>query len=154
LQTFVRQFTNIALQSTLDYTCKCANGTTIADDIMKTYQQTVPAQMCYFWYDACINATINQQTGEGNAAQQFQCTQARNSECGNTTIDESSSGSSSTSASSSATRTSGATGSATGDASATSSSTAAASSGAAIANFALGTPALAGGLLAVFGLAL
>ena len=120
---------------------------------MKTYQQTVPAQMCYYWYDACINATINTQTGEGNAAQQFQCTQARDSQCGNTTIDESSSGSSSASASgsgSTATRTA----SGTSGASATGSSTAAASSGAAIANFALGTPALAGGLLAVFGLAL
>lgn len=118
---------------------------------MKTYQQTVPAQMCYFWYDACINATIGA-NGEGNAAQQFQCTQARNSECGNTTFDESSDGSSSQ-ASGSATgsstgspsRTSGASGSATG------SSTAAASSGAAVI---LGTPALAAGLLAVFGLAL
>lgn len=117
---------------------------------MKTYQQTVPAQMCYFWYDACINATIGA-NGEGNAAQQFQCTQARNSQCGNTTFDESSDGSS-TQASGSAT--SSATGgasrtSATG--SATGSSTAAASSGAAVA---LGTPALAAGLLAVFGLAL
>ncbi|KAF3032949.1 hypothetical protein E8E11_000893 [Didymella keratinophila] len=137
--------------STLDYTCSCSNGTTISEDVMKTYQQTVPAQMCYFWYDACINATIGA-NGEGNAAQQFQCTQARNSECGNTTFDESSDGSSSQ-ASGSATgsstgspsRTSGASGSATG------SSTAAASSGAAVI---LGTPALAAGLLAVFGLAL
>jgi hypothetical protein len=117
---------------------------------MKTYQQTVPAQMCYFWYDACINATIAAD-GEGNAAQQFQCTQARNSECGNTTFDESSDGSSSLatgSASGTASRTSGgasSTGSSTG------SSTAAASSGAAVA---LGTPALAAGLLAIFGLAL
>lgn len=117
---------------------------------MKTYQQTVPAQMCYFWYDACINATIGA-NGEGNAAQQFQCTQARDSQCGNTTIDESSSGSSSASSSASGTasRTSGGS-SATG-ASATGSSTAAASSGAAVA---LGTPALAAGFLAIFGLAL
>jgi len=119
---------------------------------MKTYQQTVPAQMCYFWYDACINATISSSTGEGNAAQQFQCTQTRNSQCGNTTFDESSDGSSSQASGSatgsstgSASRTSGASGSATG------SSTAAASSGAAVI---LGTPALAAGLLAVFGLAL
>ncbi|KAF2630732.1 hypothetical protein BU25DRAFT_361836 [Macroventuria anomochaeta] len=141
--------------STLEYTCKCSNGTTIAEDTMKTYQQTVPAQMCYFWYDACINATINPTTKEGNAAQQFQCTQARDAQCGNTTIDESSSGSSSASASASgsgsASRTSAASG--TG-AAATGSSTAAASAGAAVANFALGTPALAGGLLAIFGLAL
>jgi hypothetical protein len=134
------------LQSSLDYTCSCSNGTTISEDVMKTYQQTVPAQMCYYWYDACINATIGA-NGEGNAAQQFQCTQTRN-----TTFDESSDGSSSQasgSASGSSTgspsRTSGASGSATG------SSTAAASSGAAVI---LGTPALAAGLLAVFGLAL
>ena len=67
---------------------------------MKTYQQTVPAQMCYFWYDACINATISSD-GSSNAAQQLQCTQARNSQCGNLTVDESSSGSSSASRSAS-----------------------------------------------------
>ena len=120
---------------------------------MQTYQQTVPSQMCYFWYDACVNATIGP-NGEGNAAQQFQCAEARDSQCGTTTIDESDdSSSASSSASGSATRT--ASGSATdSQASATGSSSAAASSGAAAANFALGTPALAGGLLAIFGLAL
>lgn len=119
---------------------------------MSAYQQTVPAQMCYYWYDTCINATIGA-NGEGNAAEQFNCEQARNSQCGNTTIDDSSSGSSSSSAAASATRSSSG-GATSSGASATGSSTAAASSGAAVANFAYGTPALAGGLLAIFGLAL
>ena len=140
------------MQATLDYTCECSNGTTIGDSVMTDYQQTVPAQMCYYWYDACINATINPSTGEGNAAQQFQCTQARDSQCGNITIDESSTGSPSSSASGSASAT-GASATGTG-ASATGSASPAASAGAAIANFALGTPAMAAGLLAVFGLAL
>jgi hypothetical protein len=49
--------------------------------------------MCYYWYDACINATIGSD-GTGNAAQQFQCTEARNTNCGSLTAGESSSGSS------------------------------------------------------------
>ncbi|KAF3005926.1 hypothetical protein E8E13_009863 [Curvularia kusanoi] len=140
--------------STLDYKCSCNNGTTISNDAMKTYQQTVPAQMCYFWYNACINATIGA-NGEGNAAEQFQCTQARNSQCGNTTFDESSDGSSSQASS---------TSSSSGGASRTSSAASGASGAAATGSArpssaadllqALGTPALAGGLLAFFGLAL
>jgi hypothetical protein len=121
---------------------------------MSAYQQTVPAQMCYFWYDACINATIAP-NGEGNAAQQFSCQQARDSKCGNITIDESSSGSSSSSASASGTSrpTSSGSGSSASP-TAASSASASASPGAAAANFAFGTPALVGGLLAIFGLAL
>lgn len=120
---------------------------------MAEYQQTVPAQMCYFWYNTCINATIGA-NGEGDRQQQFECRQARDSQCGNITIDESgdddSSSASASPSSTGASQTSGGS----SQSSSTASSTAAASSGAAIANFALGTPALAGGLLAIFGLAL
>ncbi|KAH6612692.1 hypothetical protein C7974DRAFT_83229 [Boeremia exigua] len=141
--------------STLEYSCSCRNGTDISEDFMKTYQQTVPAQMCYFWFDACINATIGD-NGEGNRAEQFACRSARDSQCGNITIDESDD--SSSTASSTATGTGSGSSTATGTSgsqtSATGSSTAAASPGAAVANFAFGTPALAGGLLAIFGLAL
>lgn len=56
---------------------------------MSRYQQSVPGQMCYYWYDACINATIAAD-GSGNAAQQYQCTQVRDSQCGNLTVDDSS----------------------------------------------------------------
>jgi hypothetical protein len=88
--------------------------------------------MCRFWYDACVNAT-NQ-----NAAQLFECERARDTKCGNLTIDDSGA-SSSASASTSA---------------GASSSTPTPSQGAA-ANFAqYGAPILAGGLLAVFGIAL
>ncbi|KAG9206348.1 hypothetical protein G6514_005075 [Epicoccum nigrum] len=139
--------------STLDYKCACSNGTTIANDVMATYEQTVPAQMCYFWYDACINATIGA-NGEGNAAQQFQCRQTRDAECGTRKFDESSDGSASESSSATggASKTSASV-SETG-AAATGSSTSTPSTGAAMANFAMGTPVLAGGLLAIFGLAL
>jgi hypothetical protein len=116
---------------------------------MSEYEQTVPSQMCYFWYDTCVNATIGP-NGEGNLAQQFNCETARNNTCGTIKIDESES---SSSASPSATRSS--TGSASGSAASTTpTGSAAASAGAAVANFAVGTPALAGGLLAIFGLAL
>lgn len=122
---------------------------------MSTYQQTVPAQMCYFWYDACINATIGT-NGEGDRQAQFACRTARDSQCGNITIDESGDNDDSSSASASATstgasQTSGSSGSQT---SSTASSTASAAAGGAGANFAIGTPALVGGLLAIFGLAL
>jgi hypothetical protein len=101
--------------------------------------------MCRFWYDACVNAT-NQ-----NAAQLFECERARDTKCGNLTIDDSgasSSASASTSAGASSTaKQSGASG-------ASASSTPTPSQGAA-ANFAqYGAPILAGGLLAVFGIAL
>lgn len=116
---------------------------------MSVYEQTVPAQMCFFWFNTCINATIGP-NGEGNAQQQFQCEQARNESCGNIKIDNAGSTSS---ASPSATRS--ASGDSTGaSTSPTGSSTAAASSAAAVANFGLGTSTLFGGLFAIFGLVL
>jgi hypothetical protein len=133
----------------LDYTCKCANGTDISDS-MSSYQQTVPGQMCLFWFDACINATGS------DAEAQFNCIQARDTKCGNDTIDASGSGSdSSSSASASTSSGPSATGSGAGSASSPTGSDAAEPSKAAAASFSTyGTPALAGGLLALFGLAL
>lgn len=127
---------------TLDFTCKCQNGT--EPDIGK-YQQSVTAQMCNFWFGACINATGT------NAAQQFQCEQAQKSQCGNLTIDESDSSSPSSTGGSRPTGSSG-NNAPTG----TGSNAASSSTGAAalmIANQ-YGTPALLGGMLAIFGLAL
>ncbi|KAF2134249.1 hypothetical protein P153DRAFT_307284 [Dothidotthia symphoricarpi CBS 119687] len=128
--------------TTLDYTCKCSNGTDITDS-MAIYQQTVPAQMCFYWYGVCIQATGT------NAAQQFQCNEARDNECGNLTIGEDASSSSSASASSTASRTSGAVSSATSAAASAAASAAGAST---LGQY--GLPALAGGLMAIFGLAL
>lgn len=110
---------------------------------MRNYEQTVPGQMCRFWFGACINAT-NQ-----NSAAQFQCESARNSQCGNMTTKSANAKSSGASGSSgtSPTRSGGAAASGS-----TGASPAASSGAAAIAQYA--TPALAGGLLAIFGLAL
>lgn len=119
---------------------------------MAKYEQTVPGQMCRFWYDACNNATFGA-NGEGNRAEQYKCEQARDQNCGTLTFNNSADASTSASASSSGSGASQTSGSATGSAAATGSSTAAPSSGA-MANLALGTPVLAGGLLAIFGLAL
>jgi hypothetical protein len=44
---------------------------------MEPYSQSVPGQMCLYWYDACINAS------GVDAAAQFQCTSDRDSQCGN-----------------------------------------------------------------------
>lgn len=100
--------------------------------------------MCEYWYGACVNAT-NQ-----NLAQQFECEKAKNATCGTLTIDESGSvGTASASASGGAfaSRTSGSSSSPTGSA-----SPAASTGAAALAQY--GAPIVAGGLLAVFGLAL
>lgn len=121
---------------------------------MRLYEQTVPGQMCIFWYDACINATIGT-NGEGDRTQQTACREARASQCGTLKFDESDNDTDSSTASASGTATRSSSGSATGTgASSTATGTAATTSGAAVANLALGTPILAGGLLAVFGLAL
>jgi hypothetical protein len=101
--------------------------------------------MCNYWYGQCVNAT-NQ-----NLAQQFECEKAKNATCGTLKIDESGAV---TTASPSSSR--GAQPSRTGGgSSATGSAAPAASSGAAAATFAqYGAPIVAGGFLALFGLAL
>jgi hypothetical protein len=135
----------IRTQSTLQFTCKCQNGTSFAGASMAAYEQSVPALMCRFWYGQCVQAT-NQ-----NLAQQFQCEQARNANCGNLTVNDAGAVSSlapSGSATATASRSSGASSSPTG------STTPAASSGAAVPLAQYGAPILAGGLLAVFGIAL
>ncbi|KAF2854545.1 hypothetical protein T440DRAFT_387890 [Plenodomus tracheiphilus IPT5] len=137
--------------TTLENSCKCANGTDITSSLAD-YQQSVAGLMCQnFWYDACISAS-------GTDAQaQRACESTRKAECGNATTDGASSGGSggrsSSSASASASRTS--TGSPTGSASGTGAAAATTTAAGAAANLAVyGTPALAGGLLAMFGLVL
>jgi hypothetical protein len=133
-------------QTSLQYTCKCSNGTDISS-AMSDYQQTVPAQMCRFWYDACINASGT------SASAQRGCIEARDTRCGNLTTDSSDNSDSSSSSPSSSATSARASGSSTptGSAGAAASST----QPAAAANVAAyGMPVLAGGLLAVFGLAL
>ncbi|KAF1845628.1 uncharacterized protein K460DRAFT_377001 [Cucurbitaria berberidis CBS 394.84] len=134
--------------SDLKFTCKCSNGTDITSNLAR-YQQSVPGLMCRYWFDSCINATGT------DASAQFRCIQARDTQCGNQTAKDSGSSASSSSSptgsgSGSASRTSGGSSS-----SPTSSGATTSSSAAAAANLAFyGTPALAGGLLALFGLAL
>lgn len=121
----------------LKYSCKCSNGTDISS-ALSTYQQTVPALMCFYWFGACINATGTDVTA------QFRCTNARDTKCGNATTKAQASAS----PSGSAARTSG------GSTPSATSGGATQSSGAAAPLGFYATPALAGGLLAVFGLAL
>jgi hypothetical protein len=131
-------------QETLEYTCECRNGT-IPD--MPLYEQSVPGQMCRFWYDQCINATNE------NLEFQVECQNQRDSRCGNLTTSDESDTSSTASAGPSATATggdSGETGSPTGAPS--ESPTGAANTLALARNY--GTPLLAGGIAAIFGLAL
>lgn len=134
--------------TTLENSCMCANGTDITSSLAN-YQQSVAGLMCQnFWYDACISASGS------DAAAQRRCVLTRESECGNLTTDGTSSGggssggSSSASASPSRTASGDATASATGTGGAAATTTAAGGA----ANLAVyGTPALAGGLLAMFG---
>jgi len=137
---------NTCDDTTLENSCKCSNGTDITSGLAK-YQQSVAGLMCQnFWYDACISASGS------DAAQQRNCVTTRESQCGNLTTDGASAGGSSASASGSA----GASRTSTGGSSPSNSGTASESSqptkGAAADLTAYGTPALAGGLLAVFGL--
>jgi hypothetical protein len=132
-------------QTSLQYTCSCSNGTSFTNEVLKNYQQSVPALMCRYWYDACVNATGT------DAAAQYQCRAARDSQCGNLTTkaaDGIYSSSASPSSSATGSLTSGASSSPTGSAAAQSSKAVAAG----VAQF--GMPVLAGGLLAVFGFAL
>jgi hypothetical protein len=120
---------------------------------MPAYQQTVPGLMCRAWFINCIQAS-----GE-DAAKQFGCTEARDNECGNLTLQDATnagnginpSGSSSASGGPSATS-SGASSTGSETAAAAESSAPPASGAATVAM--IGSSALVGGLLAVFGLAL
>jgi hypothetical protein len=121
---------------------------------MSAYQQTVPGLMCRTWYGQCIQASGT------DAAAQYACNQARDTQCGNLTTSDatnagngiSPSGTASGSGSSASATTSGSSSSGT-ESAAPASSSAAPKSGA--ANLAMyGSSALVGGLLAVFGLAL
>jgi len=102
--------------------------------------------MCLYWFDACINATGT------DLAAQFQCTTTRDSECGNLTSKGEQSTSSSASPSQTASQTSGSAGTATA------ATTSSASTGGAATAIAMareyGTPLFAGGMAALFGLAL
>lgn len=141
---------NTCDDTTLQTSCKCSNGTDITSNLAK-YQQSVAGLMCQnFWYDACISASGS------DAAQQRNCVTTRESQCGNLTTDGTSS--SDNSASPSASASSGASHTSAGGSSPSHSGTASESSkptaGAAASLAAYGTPALAGGLFAVFGLVL
>lgn len=112
---------------------------------MSLYQQSVPGQMCRLWFDTCINAT-------GSDLQaQFQCRTDRDTKCGNLTTDGESTSTSSASSASTASQTGG--GNAASATIASSSSTAAAATVLAMARE-YGTPLFAGGMAALFGLAL
>jgi hypothetical protein len=116
---------------------------------MDLYVQTVPGLMCRFWFDTCINATGT------DLAAQFECTTARDNECGKLETDGAVVASSSASPSSTASPTSGTAGS---SGTATAATTGAVSTGGAATAIAIareyGTPLFAGGMVALFGLAL
>ncbi|KAL5121845.1 hypothetical protein ACEQ8H_000060 [Pleosporales sp. CAS-2024a] len=136
---------NTCDDTTLQFTCQCSNGTNAATAIA-AYEQSVPAQMCEYWYGACVNAT------DQRLAQQYECEKAKNATCGTRKTSGSSSGSSSSSASPSATRTGGSSSSNTSPSGAASSAPASKGAAASIAQY--GTSLVAAGLLALFGLAL
>lgn len=122
---------------------------------MAEYQQSVPGLMCRYWFDGCTNATIGS-NGEGNSAQQFACDTVRNQQCGNKTTRDASTTSARSSGGSAPTST-GSSGSSSGAGSQTSSAASESTSapGAAVRlaqDFA--APVFAGGMIALFGIAL
>jgi hypothetical protein len=131
---------NLCDPERLTFTCTCSNGN---KPNMSDFQQSLPAQQCLVWYQQCIDSHPNDRFGQ-EACKSVQC--------GNrTTADLPQS---SSSASSSPT---GTAAQSSGPASATSAAPSAATSGAAVAlGFAreYGTPVLAAGIMAAFGLGL
>lgn len=131
---------------TLENSCTCSNGTDITSELEK-YQQSVSGLMCLNnWFDACITAAGN------SAAARRACTAAQQT-CGNLTVGADAGDNSSPSSSPSGSQTSptSAGSSPTGSSAPASSSPAAGAAGNVAAYSA---PILAGGLLALFGLAL
>lgn len=114
---------------------------------MADYEQSVPGQMCRFWFDSCINATNE------NLEQQNFCRNERDAKCGNLTTKPLET-SASASGSASATGTGGGDEATSTGAAPASSSTGAASANAIAFAREFGGPVLAGGMLAIFGLAL
>lgn len=99
--------------------------------------------MCRFWYGECVTASGS------SAEQRFQCKQALDSQCGNLTIDASGAVSTASASASGASASRTPTGSSSAGAASSTPTTGAAAT---LAQY--GAPVLAGGLLAVFGLAL
>jgi hypothetical protein len=132
------------LQSTLQFGCKCNNGTDVTS-VMTNYEQTVPALMCRSWFAAC-----NVAAGD-NRQQKADCETAMKANCGTLTTKANPPGASS-SVSGSASRTSGAAASATSAGASGASAAASQAAAASLGQYA--TPVLAGGLLAIFGMAL
>ena len=127
------------------HTCECRNGT---KPDLAAYEQTVEGQQCRFWHAQCINATNE------DAELQFNCNSVRDAQCGNGTSGASTTTSSSSESTPTVSRTSSGS---SNDATNTGSAGAATSSPAAAAlNVArnYGTPMLAGGMAAIFGLVL
>jgi hypothetical protein len=123
---------------------------------MANYEQSVPGQMCRYWHDACINATFDPITKEGNSEQQYACDTIRDQQCGNETTRDASTTSATTSASTRPSSTAS-SGSESESGSATSSTASGSSStpGAAVRLAQeFGAPVVAGGLIALFGIAL
>ncbi|KAF2832025.1 hypothetical protein CC86DRAFT_377259 [Ophiobolus disseminans] len=138
--------TNDCDRTSLVFSCVCSNTTVFDTTKLAPYEQTVPGLVCRDWYNTCINRTFDNPGQQ--LTQQFQCDLAKQQQCGNlTTRAAQSSGSPSGSAS----RTSGGSSpSQTSTGAGTSQSSAGVAAGLAM----YGTPILAGGLLAVFGIAL
>lgn len=124
--------------TSLRFTCECRNGT---KPDMSLYEQTIPGQMCRFWFRQCINAT-NQ-----NLDQQDFCRAEQSAKCGNLTTRSTTTAS--PSGGSPATTTGG------GSADATSAGASPATSSPGVAALAIardfGTPLFAGGVVALFG---
>ncbi|RAR05994.1 acetyl-CoA synthetase-like protein [Stemphylium lycopersici] len=142
---------NVCDADTLEFSCTCRNGTDISDSL-SAYTQSVPGQMCNnFWFDSCINAT-------GQDAQlQRNCEAARDAECGTLSTDGASDDTSSASSSPTSGSPSATSGSSSPDSTDTAETSAASptpTEGAAANLAAYGSATLAGGLFALFGLAL
>ncbi|KAH6644831.1 hypothetical protein C7974DRAFT_28473 [Boeremia exigua] len=87
-QNYIFQSDNTCDYNSLEYGCKCANGTDLTTS-MEVYQQTVRGQMCAFWYEECITATKSRD-GTIDLEEQSNCEKARDIHCPTQIVDQSS----------------------------------------------------------------
>lgn len=116
---------------------------------MSAYQQSLPAQECLVWVQRCVANAPNDRVGQAFC---------HSFACGNQTFSASASTSAAAASGSGSAATTGSATTTTGSGSATSAAAQSTSSKAAATALAMakdyGTPALAAGMLALFGLAL
>ncbi|KAF2034064.1 hypothetical protein EK21DRAFT_108478 [Setomelanomma holmii] len=60
----------------MDWGCTCSSGLKLVEENLRQFNDTLPSQMCFTWYDQCISASGS------DVSEQSACQQARDANCG------------------------------------------------------------------------